>query len=171
MLSQKLIYSGIPAGKKWDRRIHIPGHSLLASFAFADATDFDAAELQKLTTFDNQAMRRTSWDSIYIPKSEIDLDLIEAEAARLAFYEPPSANPRKVDKGKEPEPEPVPENGIPRPHPPGTEAEQFFPEALVADPSMNDKPESTLWVMEGEGLRVELRRTVSLWLHNVAETV
>jgi hypothetical protein len=36
---------------------------------------------------------------------------------------------------------------------------------------MNEKPESSLWVMEGEGLRVELRRTVSLWLHNVAETV
>ena len=163
--------SGIPAGKKWDRRIHIPGHSLLASFAFADATDFDAAELQKLTTFDNQAMRRTSWDSIYVPKSEIDLDLIETEAAKHVFYEPPPAKPRNVDKGKQPEPDILSENGIPRPHPPGTDADQFFPEALVADVSMNEKPESSLWVMEGEGFRVELRRTVSLWLHNVAETV
>jgi len=115
-------------------------------------------------------MRRTSWDSIYIPKSEIDLDLIEAEAARHAIYEPPPAKPR-VDKGKQPEPDILTESGMPRPHPPGTEADQIFPEALVADASMNDRPESTLWVMQGEGLRVELRRTVSLWLHNVAETV
>lgn len=162
--------SGIPAGKKWDRRIHIPGHSLLASFAFADATDFDAAELQKLTTFDNQAMRRTSWDSIYIPQSEIDLDLIEAEAAKHVFYEPPPAKPR-IDKGKQSEQDMLSENGMPRPHPPGTEADQIFPEALVADASMNERPESIMWVMQGEGLRVELRRTVSLWLHNVAETV
>jgi hypothetical protein len=116
-------------------------------------------------------MRRTSWDSIYIPKSEIDLDLIETEAAKHLFYEPPPAKPRKVDKGKQPEPDILSENGIPRPHPPGTDADQLFPEALVADASMNEKPESSLWVMEGEGLRVELRRTVSLWLHNVAETV
>jgi hypothetical protein len=81
--------SGFQRNSKWERRIQIPNQISLISTACVPLrpTIDDEPEARKLTVFDQQAMRRTAWDCIWIHDRDLDLEDIESQATKLVEQE------------------------------------------------------------------------------------
>ena len=150
---------GFQRDTKWERRIQIPGQVSIISTACVPLrpNEGDEAEARKLTVFDQQAMRRTAWDYIWIDDRDLNLADIETQAAR-------SENEQlsKPDKGKQPE-----QYGGWTAGGSETKLEEKMAELTTNGGGAID--ETSHWGTDGAGVKVWLRRTIIYQLTNLME--
>jgi len=115
----------------------------------------DEAEARKLTVFDQQAMRRTAWDNIWIDERDLELDKIEEQAAKLD---------EERNKGKQPEYA----NGW---NGPSEMKGGDTANTTVTTTNSKGIDESSYWGTDGVGLKVWLRRTIIYQLINLMERI
>jgi len=151
---------GFARDTKWERRIQIPGQVSVISTACVPLrpNEGDEAEARKLTVFDQQAMRRTAWDYIWIDDRELNVADIETQAAR-------SDEQYKPDKGKQPE-----QYGGNWAAGGASEAKL---EEKMAELTTNggEIDETSHWGTDGVGVKVWLRRTIIYQLTNLMERI
>jgi hypothetical protein len=146
-----LTSSGFQRDAKWERRFQIPNQISLISTACVPLrpNEGDEAEARKLTVFDQQAMRRTAWDYIWV---DVNLADIQAQLAILEALE---------EKGKQPE------------HPDSFHWNPTSPAKMVdgKTSSAAGVDETSHWGIEGVGVKVWLRRTIIYQLINLVERI
>jgi len=154
---------GFQRDTKWERRIQIPGQVSVISAACVPLrpNEGDEAEARKLTVFDQQAMRRTAWDYIWIDDRELSLADIETQAAR-------SDEQYKPDKGKQPE-----QYGGSWAAGAASEIklEEKMAELTVNTTNGGPIDETSHWGTDGAGVKVWLRRTIIYQLTNLMERI
>jgi hypothetical protein len=116
----------------------------------------DEAEARKLTVFDQQAMRRTAWDHIWIDERDLELDTIEAQAAKL-----------EEERGKGKQPEGYVNGGV------WTGPSELKGGDTITTATTNSKgiDETSYWGTDGVGVKVWLRRTIIYQLINLMERI
>jgi hypothetical protein len=146
------ISRGFQRDAKWERRFQIPNQISLISTACVPLrpNEGDEAEARKLTVFDQQAMRRTAWDYIWI---DLNLADIEQQVARLE-------EESKLDKGKQPE----------RYEWTGP-SEVKMTDVKISPMDTNGVNETSYWGTDGVGVKVWLRRTIIYQLINLMERI
>ena len=117
----------------------------------------DEAEARKLTVFDQQAMRRTAWDYIWIHDRDLEMDKLEEQAAKL------EEEAQNRAKGKQPER--YANNGWIGP------SEMKMGDVSTTTTNSKGIDESSYWGTDGIGVKVWLRRTIIYQLINLMERI
>src|SRR5208282_6832765 len=67
--------SGFHRDSKWERRIHNPNQAVLISASCVPLRPDEAPdeEIAKILVFDQKSMRRTAWNHVWIPHSQVGL--------------------------------------------------------------------------------------------------
>lgn len=147
--------SGFQRNAKWERRFQIPNQISIISTACVPLrpNEGDEAEARKLTVFDQQAMRRTAWDYIWIDDRDLDLANLDSLVAAMEL--------ENKNKGKQPERYGHDWNGP--------------SEMKMGSVDVNGGPggvdETSHWGTDGVGVKVWLRRTIIYQLINLMERI
>ena len=158
--------SGFHRDSKWERRIHNPNQAVLVSASCVPLRPDEAPddEIAKILVFDQKSMRRTAWNHIWIPHSQVDLAEPDAEEPVYPQDEEidnseneAHGSSSSADKGKQPE-----RNGV---------------HDHMGEVNMNNEiimttgnvAEDADWGLQGRGLKVWLRRTFIFQLMSMVD--
>ena len=157
--------SGFHRDSKWERRIHNPNQAVLISASCVPLRPDEAPdeEIAKILVFDQKSMRRTAWNHVWIPHSQVGLaepdpeepeypqkeqEQDHAHDEEMENSENEGHGPSSTaDKGKQPERNGVDENmgGV-----------NMSNEITITTGNVDEDAD---WGLQGRGLKVWLRRT------------
>ena len=169
--------SGFHRDSKWERRIHNPNQAVLISASCVPLRPDEAPddEIAKILVFDQKSMRRTAWNHVWIPHSQVGLAEPDAEEPVYQENEQPQEQPQEnshneemedseneghgpsTDKGKQPERNGVDENmgGV-----------NMSNEITMTAGNVDEDAD---WGLQGRGLKVWLRRTFIFQLMSMVD--
>ena len=164
--------SGFHRDSKWERRIHNPNQAALISASCVPLRPDEAPddEIAKILVFDQKSMRRTAWNHIWIPHSQVGL--VEPDAEEPVY--PPNEEEQddeamenaeneghgpssSADKGKQPEQNGVDEN---------IGEVNMSNEIIMTTGNVDEDAD---WGLQGRGLKVWLRRTFIFQLMSMVD--
>lgn len=169
--------SGFHRDSKWERRIHNPNQAVLISASCVPLRPDEAPdeEIAKILVFDQKSMRRTAWNHVWIPHSQVGLTEPDAEEPvypqKEQEQEQSQAHVKEMDdleneghglsssadKGKHPEQNGADENmaGV-----------NMSNDVIMTTGNVDEDAD---WGFQGRGLKVWLRRTFIFQLMSLVD--